>query len=132
MSNPYLEEAKAIRKSIYGLAEGQTDEKIISNKDAFPWWNGNSVFYKAGLILKFADSVYRVLQDHTTQNDWTPDIAVSLYVEISLEEWPEWVQPTGSQDAYAKDAKTSHNGDHWISDYDDNVWEPGVFGWSKA
>ena len=130
--NKYLEEAKAIRKSIYGLAEGQTDEKIVNNKDAFPWWNGNSIFYKAGLILKFADSVYRVLQDHTTQNDWAPDITPALFTKISLEEWPEWVQPTGAQDAYAKNAKTSHNGDHWISDYDDNVWEPGVFGWSKA
>ena len=41
-------------------------------------------------------------------------------------------QPTGAQDAYAKGAKVSHNGKHWISDVDNNVWEPGVYGWSEA
>ena len=127
--NKYLEEAKAMLKSINGLAEGASDEKIVNNKDAFPWWNGNGVFYKKDLILRFADSVYRILQDHTSQNDWTPDVAVSLYVEISLEEWPIWKQPAGAHDAYALNAKCSHNGLHWISDYDGNIWEPGVFGW---
>ena len=45
------------------------------------------------------------------------------------EEWPEWRQPTGVTDAYTKGYKVSHNGEHWISDVDDNVWEPGVYGW---
>ena len=127
--NKYLEEAKNMLESIYGLAADASDEKIFNNKDAFPWWNGNGVFYKKDLILRFADSVYKTLQDHTSQNDWTPDIAVSLYVEISLEEWPIWKQPAGAHDAYALNAKCSHNGLHWISDYDGNIWEPGVFGW---
>ena len=47
-------------------------------------------------------------------------------------EWPEWRQPQGSTDAYAMGAKVSHNGKHWISTADANVWEPGVYGWEEA
>lgn len=48
------------------------------------------------------------------------------------EEYPEWVQPTGSHDAYAKGAKVSHNGKRWTSDADNNVWEPSVYGWTEV
>ena len=64
MSNPYMEEAEVIRESIDGLAEGATDEKIVDNKAAFPWWNGNGVTYVTDNILRYNNSVYRVLQNH--------------------------------------------------------------------
>lgn len=48
-----------------------------------------------------------------------------------LEEFPDWVQPLGAHDAYSKGAKVSHNGEKWTSDVDGNVWEPGVYGWTK-
>ena len=48
------------------------------------------------------------------------------------QEWPEWVQPTGSTDAYAKGAKVIHNGSKWTSDVDANTWEPGVYGWTEV
>ncbi len=80
-----------------------------------------------------AGKLYRVLQAHRSQADWTPDVAVSLFVQINDpgEEWPEWIQPVGAQDAYAKGAKVSHNASHWVSDVDTNVWEPGVYGWAQ-
>ena len=53
-------------------------------------------------------------------------------VSDPAEEWPEWSQPVGAHDAYSKDAKVSHNGKHWISNVDSNVWEPGVYGWTEA
>lgn len=132
MSNPYMKEAEAIRASINGLAEGATDEKIVDNKAAFPWWNGNGVTYVTDNILRYNDSVYRVLQNHISQNDWTPDVAVSLYVEISVEEFPEWKQPQGAHDAYKIGKKVSHNGKHWINTYDNNTYEPGVYGWDEV
>ena len=52
--------------------------------------------------------------------------------EISIEEWPEWRQPTGAQDAYQYLDKVSHAGKHWISVANDNVWEPGVYGWEEV
>ena len=60
--------------------------------------------------------------------------AASLWSITSdpAEEWPEWSQPLGAHDAYAAGAKVSHNGKHWTSDLDGNVWEPGVYGWTEA
>ena len=57
--NRYLEEAKAIRASIDGLADGQSDEKLADNKAAFPWWNGDGVYYLTGMLLRHGDNLYR-------------------------------------------------------------------------
>lgn len=48
------------------------------------------------------------------------------------EEYPEWVRPTGAHDAYAQGAKVSHNGKKWTSNVENNVWEPGVYGWTEV
>lgn len=44
----------------------------------------------------------------------------------------ELAQPVGAHDSYMKDDQTSHNGYRWISEVDNNVWEPGVYGWRMA
>ena len=102
--NKYMIEAQKIKDSIQGLGAIATDEAIVEYRYAFPFWNGNEVSYKTNDILQYENDVYRVLQNHTSQNDWTPDIAVSLYVKISLEEWAEWVQPVGGNDGYSLNA----------------------------
>lgn len=130
--NKYMEEARAMRASIAGLAEGASDEKLIDNKAAFPFWNGGGVQYKVGDILQDNDKLYRVVQAHRSQADWKPSLVPALFTEISLDEYPEWRQPTGAHDAYRKGDKCSHNGKHWISDVDNNVWEPSVYGWSEV
>lgn len=77
--------------------------------------------------------LYKVVQPTVFQTQYEPGVegTSSIFVKISLEEWPEWIQPTGSHDAYAKDAKVTHNGKKWTSDVDANVWEPGVYGWTE-
>lgn len=84
--------------------------------------------------LGYGEKLYRCVQQHTSQAGWEPDKAASLWSVAAdpAEEWPEWSQPLGAHDAYAKGAKVSHNGKHWVSDLDANVWEPGVSGWSEA
>lgn len=102
--------------------------------DLFAAW-AFPVSYTAGQIRRYTDGkLYKCLTAHTSQEDWTPDAAPSLWVSVSdpAEEWPEWSQPIGSTDAYAAGAKVSHGGKHWISDADANVWEPGVYGWTEA
>ena len=131
MINPYMKEAKEIRKAIDTFAENQTDETLIDNKAAFEWWRPGIAAEK-DKIYRFGDDLYRCIQPHTTQSDWTPDITPALFVKISLDEYPEWVQPTGAQDAYSAGDKVSHNGKHWKSTVNGNVWEPGVYGWSEA
>lgn len=77
--------------------------------------------------------LYKVVQPTVFQTQYEPGAegTSSIFVKISLEEWPEWVQPTGAHDAYAKDTKVTHNGKKWTSDVDANVWEPGVYGWTE-
>jgi hypothetical protein len=130
--NKYLEEAKSIRASINDLAKDASDEKLLNNKAAFPFWNDNNVKYDIGENLQYKDKLYQVIQTHNSQATWAPDIVPALFKEISLEEWPDWKQPTGAHDAYAKGDKCSHNGKHWVSNIDSNVWEPGVTGWDEV
>ena len=110
------------------------DVTAAEHADLFSPW-AYPVNYTAGQIRRYTDGkLYKCLQAHTSQADWTPDTAVSLWVSISdpAEEWPEWSQPLGAHDAYAQGAKVSHNGKNWISDVAANVWEPGVYGWTEA
>ena len=115
--------ARKFRKFIEQMSENATDEEALDNILAFPKWEVGKEYVKDERI-RYENVLYKVLQSHTSQADWTPDVAVSLYVRVSIEEWPEWVQPQGSHDAYMKNDKCSHNEKHWISLVDSNVWEP--------
>lgn len=123
-------------KKFFGsLADKQMDDTEASEfVYIFPEWDPNGVSYKAGTRVTYNGKLARCLQDHVSQADWAPGVAVSLWAWTSdpAEQWPEWVQPLGAHDAYAKGAKVSHNGKHWISDIDANVWEPGVSQWTEV
>lgn len=108
------------------------DVTAAEHADFFSPW-AYPVGYTKGNIRRYNGALYRCLSDHNSQADWTPDAAPSLWVGISdpAEEWPKWSQPVGAHDAYSAGAKVSHNGKHWISTTDGNVWEPGVYGWTE-
>ncbi len=130
--NKYLEEAKEYRKAIDTFAKNQSDKTLIDNKAVFELWRPGIAAEK-DKIYRFGDDLYRCIQPHTTQEDWTPDKVPALFVKISLEEFPQWVQPTGAHDAYNKGDKVSDEGKHWISEMDGNIWKPGTVAgaWSK-
>lgn len=100
----------------------------------FATWSADGVAYVKGDIRQYNGLLYRCTQPHTSQSDRTPSAAVSLWTRIAdpTQEWPEWIQPAGAHDAYAKGAKVSHNGKHWVSTAEANVWEPGAYGWEEA
>ena len=123
MSNPYLKEAEEIRKAIDTFAVNQSDETLIDNKAAFEFWRAG-INAETGKIYRYGEDIYECIQPHTTQEDWTPDKVPALFVKISLEEFPQWVQPTGAHDAYNKGDKVSDEGKHWISEMDGNIWKP--------
>ena len=117
------------------LAEsGSIDDVTASEQSALfsEWVPG--VKYAVGQLRRYGDTLYRCVQEHTSQEGWEPDKAASLWSATSdpAEEWPEWSQPIGAHDAYSAGAKVSHDGKHWTSDLDGNVWEPGVSGWTEA
>ena len=108
-----------------------TDENAVKVIDLFPVWTvGISVAKDSR--YQFNGKLYKCIQAHTTQADWAPDVTPALWTVVSLEEWPEWVQPTGAHDAYAKGDKVTHSSKKWTSDVDANTWEPGVYGWTEV
>lgn len=122
--------AKQLRQLIEQLSITLDDETALKGVELFPMW-AIGVSYAIDDRVQHNGTLYKCVQAHTSQENWTPDATPALWVVVTVEEWPEWVQPAGAHDAYAKDAKVTHNGERWISDVDSNVWEPGVYGWTK-
>ena len=120
-------ELVAAMKAMRGTA---TDEAALQGIALYPHWKEGMAVAKDARY-QYNGKLYRVVQAHTTQADWTPDVTPALWVKVSLDKWPDWVQPTGAHDAYAKNAKVTHNSKKWTSDVDANVWEPGVYGWTE-
>lgn len=123
-------EALKMRSIIEQSVTSLDDTTALEVPTLFSGWLINKE-YGVDVRVCYKSVLYKCLAAHTSQNDWTPDVAVSLWVRIDdpAIEYPEWVQPTGAHDAYAKGAKVSHNGSKWISSIDTNAYEPGVYGW---
>lgn len=105
------------------------DDEAESVTILFEDWQAG-VSYTVGDRRQYDGLLYKCVQSHTSQINWEPPNVPALWTRTSTEEWPEWIQPTGAQDAYNQGDKVTHNGQHWISDIDANVWEPGVYGWT--
>ena len=122
--------AKQLRALIEMLAITLDDTTALTGVELFPVWATDTA-YAVGDRVQYNGVLYKCVQAHTSQADWMPDATPALWVIVSIEEWPEWIQPTGAHDAYDKDAKVSHNGKHWKNTMDANVYEPGVYGWEE-
>lgn len=123
--------ARAIRAIMDRAGLLLTDEQALEVPELFPIWNSNSIAYAVGDRVQYESKLYSCIQAHTSQESWQPSLTPALWNLVSIEEWPEWVQPAGAHDAYAKDDRVLHNGKKWISIVDNNVWEPGVYGWNE-
>lgn len=119
------EEAKSIVEALVTLRNSATDEQAISVPVLYPRWK-TGVAYKTGDRVLYKDVLYKVLSGHTSQSDWTPDVAVSLFAKVLIPDSdaiPEWEQPD-STNPYMKGDKVKRNGVIWESLIDNNVWEP--------
>lgn len=127
-----IEKARALRKIIERMSADLADSDAWNVAELFPQWK--IAEYQTGDRVQYNGTLYKCLQAHTSQADWTPDTAVSLWVRVDdpAIEFPEWIQPQGAHDAYAKGAKVSHNQKRWVSTMDGNVYEPSVFGWDEV
>ena len=120
-----------LREMMHKAAISLADEDALEAIELFPVWQTDTA-YTVNDRIRYYDVLYKCVQAHTSQASWTPDVTPALWTPVSLDEWPEWVQPLGSQDSYNTGDKVSHNEKHWISNMDNNVWEPGVYGWEEA
>jgi len=122
-----------LRTLVSGTVEELPDEQAQNVPALYePWKSGEDYVADNRRYNSFDGKLYKCVQAHHSQADWRPDLVPALWAKVSTEEWPEWVQPTGAQDAYSNGDKCSHNGKHWISNVDANVWEPGVYGWTES
>lgn len=127
------EEALRYRAAIVKAAQSLSDEDALAAPLLYNRW-AVDVDVERGNRLLYNDVLYSVLQSHHTQADWTPDVTPSLFAKVLIpdpEVIPEWEQPD-STNPYMKGDKVAHNGKTWVSDIDNNVWEPGVYGWSEV
>ena len=129
----YVERARALRPLIEKAAAFLPDEDAVEAVELFKEWTVG-IAYSVNDKVRYEGVLYVCLQAHTSQSDWTPTAAVSLWGKVlipSPDVIPEWEQP-GSTNPYAKGDKVKHNGKTWESDIDNNVWEPGVYGWHEV
>ena len=128
------QKAYKLRELIVKASESLTDSDALDGLELFDAW-AVGVSYEMGKRIRYEGKLYKVNQTHTSQADWLPDATPALYTEVAKPgEIPVWKQPTGAQDVYMKDDEVWYpalNDDIWVSDYDNNSWEPGVFGWHK-
>ena len=120
--------AKQLRQLIEQLAVTLDDETALTGVELFPMWEIGRA-YAAGDRVQHVGTLYKCVQAHTSQADWTPDATPALWVVVSIDEYPEWVQPTGAHDAYNTGDKVSYNGKHYVCTVDANVYAPDVYGW---
>lgn len=87
-----------------------------------------------GEYIQYNDKLYKVLQAHKVQANWTPENAPSLFAEVLTdptgETILEWRQPD-STNAYMKGDKVIFEGKTYESLIDNNVWSPAAYpaGW---
>lgn len=116
-----------------------TEEQAMEIATVYPVWEVGKAYAVEDIISYGTNSVgdpqlYKVVQAHTSQADWTPDATPALYDAFGLDEsgYPIWSQPTGAHDAYNTGDIVDYNGTLYQSTIDGNVWSPEEYpdGWS--
>lgn len=129
----YLEAAKKIRAVMNAAGAMLTDEQAVQVTALFPTWDVTGT-YAAGDRVRYGGVLYKCLMAHTAQAGWKPTDAPSLWAKVLTD--PSggilpWEQPDSSN-PYKKGDKVTHNGKTWVSTVDNNVWEPGAYGWDEV
>lgn len=126
-----LQIAEQFRKALQMFAASLDDEKAMEIASVYDDW-GSGKTYAVGDLVKYGENtvgdpqLYRVVQAHTSQTDWTPDSVASLYTPIGLDDegYPLWSRPTGAHDAYNTGDVVDYNGTLYKSLIDGNVYPP--------
>ena len=120
--------AKQLRQLIERLAVTLDDETALTGVELFPAWVVGKA-YAVNDRTQYNGTLYKCIQAHTSQSDWMPSATPALWKTVSVDEYPEWVQPTGAHDAYNIGDKVTYNGQHYVCTSNANVYAPDVYGW---
>ena len=125
----YADRARELRPNVVMAAQSLPDEEAAKSPELFARWETDTE-YEVGDRRTYDGILYSCIQAHMAQDDWTPDVAVSLWAKVLIPDpkvIPEWEQP-GSTNPYMKGDKVRHIEKIWVSLIDNNVWEPGATG----
>lgn len=134
-----LQAAEQLRRALQMFTATLSEEKALEIAAVYPAWRANWP-YSAGEIISYGTNstgdpqLYKVVQAHTSQAEWTPDATPALYDAFGLDEsgYPIWAQPSGAHDAYNAGDIVNYNGTLYQSTINGNVWAPDVYpaGWT--
>lgn len=133
MSEKWRKAAKPKAEAIEKAAAMLTDEQAAEVPALYRAWEPG-VSYAMGDRRLYGGTLYTCLQAHDSLETWNPADAPSLWAKVLTSDTGEplpWEQPE-STNPYMTGDKVTHNGKTWICDVDNNVWEPGVYGWSEV
>lgn len=131
---------RQLRRALELFVQTISDESVMREvADVYPGYEVDK-HYKTGDVFRYGlnsdneAQLYQVLQDHTSQAQYTPDTATSLYkaIGVTADGTLEWTQPLGASDAYQTGDVVMDEGKKWRSTVDNNVWKPGVYGWEEV
>lgn len=133
-----LQVMEQFARALQMFAQTLTDDSAMEVAIIYPKYEVGKA-YKVNEIFTYGTNdvgdpqLYRVVQEHTSQSDWTPNTAKSLYTPIGLnaEGYPVWSQPTGAHDAYNEGDIVDYKGELYKSLIDGNVHSPEAYpqGW---
>lgn len=130
------EHAYKLRQMLHKASASLADDDALEAIELFAPWK-NDTDYAVDVRVRYGDKLYRCVQAHHSQTDWTPDATPALWTEVAKPgEIPVWRQPTGAQDAYMKGDKVHYPdaaGPVYESVVNNNVWSPADYpaGWQK-
>lgn len=126
------QEAKTFIEQFVKLRNLVTDEIALQVPNLYPDWDKEEEYEINDRVL-YNNVLYKVIQEHTSQAAWTPDVSVSLFTKVLIPDAniiPNWEQPD-STNPYMTGDKVMYNGKVWISTIDNNTWAPDVHGWEE-
>lgn len=129
----YMDDARRLRPLIEKAVQSLEEKDALEAVMLYPVWTPGMVLTRDQRV-QHRGILYTVLLDHTAQEAWKPDVAPSAFAKVLIPDAGEiaaWEQP-GSTNTYKAGDKVTHRGRVWISDIDNNSWEPGVYGWTEV
>lgn len=130
------EKARQLRPMIVKASASLSDEDALGAVELFKAWAADTA-YAADERIRYGEKLFRCVQAHTSQADWTPNATPALWMEVAPEGViPVWRQPTGAQDAYSIGDKVHYpdkDGPIYESIIDGNIWSPDEYsaGWNR-
>ena len=133
-----LQAAEQLRRVLQMFAATLPEEQALEIATIYPVWEAGRSYTEGEIVSYGTNStgdpqLYKVVQGHASQADWTPDATPALYDAFGLDDggYPIWSQPSGTHDAYDAGDIVNYNGTLYISLIDGNSWSPDAYpdGW---